>query len=183
MAFKNKEERNTYERARRANNPEAARKAREAARRSDAKHRNKRIASQKLSRELDPERHKAYTFKAELKRYGTTVAWYRNKLIEQKGTCILCEHLNHSCGTIQRLSVDHDHNCCDTHATSCGECLRGLLCETCNLRLSYLEQTVKDFPEPRQENCEVDFRNMIQEGSWTKQALRYLKKYQTAVRL
>ena len=167
MAFKSKEERNAYERNRRATNLEAARKAREAARRSDAKQIDKRIASQKLSRETDPYRHRAYTFKAELKRYGTTIEWYRKHLIEQLGTCALCHHLNKSKGVLQRLSVDHNHECCDTHATSCGECLRGLLCEDCNLKLSYLEAVLKEGTL------------VPKEGTWTSLALQYLTQYAT----
>ena len=35
-----------------------------------------------------------------------------------------------------RLSVDHDHNCCEE---GCGKCIRGLLCGWCNRRLAVLE--------------------------------------------
>lgn len=35
------------------------------------------------------------------------------------------------CGSIEPLVIDHDHRCCPP-ATSCANCRRGLLCNTCN---------------------------------------------------
>lgn len=53
------------------------------------------------------------------------------KIVEQQQNCCAI------CGDpppYQRLVVDHDHSCC-VRATSCGECLRGLLCPRCNAGL------------------------------------------------
>jgi len=119
--------------------------------------------------------HRAYELLREMKKYGTTVEWYRDKLIEQLGLCNLCQHLNRTQGTIQRLTVDHSHDCCNMRTKSCGKCLRGLLCSKCNLRLAYLEQTIADLRNP--ETGEVDLRNALQPDSWTRRAMQYLKKY------
>lgn len=37
----------------------------------------------------------------------------------------------HICGTHDRLHVDHDHTCCPGQ-TTCGKCVRGILCEKHN---------------------------------------------------
>lgn len=53
--------------------------------------------------------------------------------------------MNPGCGTRENLHVDHDHSCCDysfdtKHKVSCGKCVRGLLCRTCNLGLGYMQE-------------------------------------------
>lgn len=102
----------------------------------------------------------------DMKKYGTTVAWYRDRLIEQNGVCAICKHLSHHHGTIQRLQVDHNHDCCDLKTKSCGTCLRGLLCADCNMLLGYAERFMKEATTlvPKWD-------------TWLENAILYLRKY------
>jgi hypothetical protein len=90
--------------------------------------------------------------------------FYKDKLEAQNGGCALC----FSVSTGRRLSIDHDHSCCGFRF-SCGRCLRGLLCQTCNLRLGFLESVLLKeatlVPNP---------------DSWTARALSYLASYEKA---
>lgn len=63
--------------------------------------------------------------------FGITNHDYKVMLAAQDGTCAICDR---SCKTGRRLSVDHDHACCPGRK-SCGDCVRGLLCYTCNAYL------------------------------------------------
>jgi hypothetical protein len=68
-------------------------------------------------------------------KYGRDAeAHYETQAKRQKGKCAVC---------IKRMSKpmrDHAHTCCPGFR-SCGRCLRGLLCLSCNFRVSHeLEQ-------------------------------------------
>lgn len=59
--------------------------------------------------------------------YGIEPGDYDRMLAEQGGRCAICLRKPGK----KRLAVDHDHKCC-SGPTSCGECVRGLLCTRCN---------------------------------------------------
>ncbi|WP_350310807.1 endonuclease VII domain-containing protein [Pseudarthrobacter defluvii] len=70
------------------------------------------------------------------RKYNLPPEEYRRMLEEQGGAC-------GSCGKVpenRRLVVDHDHSCCPTK-TSCGDCIRGLLCDDCNWGIGRLGDT------------------------------------------
>jgi hypothetical protein len=45
------------------------------------------------------------------------------------------------------LQVDHDHNCCNK-STTCGKCVRGVICNKCNAAVDKLENSLlrSDYP-------------------------------------
>jgi len=61
--------------------------------------------------------------------YGMTADEYAAKLREQGGVCAVCGKTPEENGG--HLAVDHNHSCCPGER-SCGKCVRGLLCGTCN---------------------------------------------------
>lgn len=71
-------------------------------------------------------------------RFGMTLEQYQERLEAQGGVCALCARAEVAVtrdGKPRALSVDHDHSCCPDRGRSCGRCVRGLLCHSCNLSL------------------------------------------------
>ena len=58
-------------------------------------------------------------------------------LAAQKNACGMC-HEPFAEGS--PICVDHDHTCCPGEKMSCGKCLRGLLCRSCNTALGHIER-------------------------------------------
>jgi hypothetical protein len=74
-------------------------------------------------------RHGGYVQKT----YGLGEYDYGTMYEAQNGVCYICQRAN---GATRKLSVDHDHKCC-SGPTSCGACVRGLLCRPCNDMLGH----------------------------------------------
>jgi hypothetical protein len=70
--------------------------------------------------------------------YSITAEDYANLLAAQGGCCAICGRPMRQ----KRFSVDHDHSCCNG-PTSCGKCVRGLICSVDNKYLGY----IRDNPE------------------------------------
>jgi hypothetical protein len=79
-------------------------------------------------------------FNWKLRRYfNITREQYDRMLEAQGGICAICrrpERRN------WRLAVDHDRKCC-SGSSSCGACVRGLLCLTCNTALGSIEEDLE----------------------------------------
>lgn len=58
-------------------------------------------------------------------RHGLTKSQYETMIMDQKGICAIA-----SCVNAAEV-IDHDHDCCPGKY-SCGNCVKGLLCQGCN---------------------------------------------------
>lgn len=74
--------------------------------------------------QADPELHR---WAGIHKKYKLTKQLYLDMLEQQGGVCAICKNPPKK----NWLAVDHDHNCCPG-INSCGKCVRGLLCSSCN---------------------------------------------------
>lgn len=95
-------------------------------------------------RERNPEYHKRYMSsynkthgrRNTLKyRYGITEEDVLARLVEQNG-CAIC-HIENA----KKWCVDHDHGCCPTTRKTCGKCVRGILCDPCNVGIAKLKDS------------------------------------------
>ena len=80
-------------------------------------------------------------YKSYLKnRYSITLEELVSMYESQGGGCSICNkglpHPADEYGDRWQSNIDHDHACCPTD-TSCGKCIRGLLCRDCNLMLGH----------------------------------------------
>jgi hypothetical protein len=75
--------------------------------------------------------------------YNITIEDYARMLDAQNRLCATCEAPEPNTGRLKRFCVDHDHSCCAGNK-SCGKCIRGLICNSCNRALGLVRdnQTV-----------------------------------------
>lgn len=89
------------------------------------------LGKAKAWRDANPETIALSRKRSHLKRrYGMTVERFDE--LAANG-CHLCNRVVELDG-FKRIGVDHDHRCCPG-PVSCGSCLRGLLCWSCNLHM------------------------------------------------
>ena len=62
-------------------------------------------------------------------KHGLTPGIAADILARQQGSCVVCSR-----DLGGGFHIDHDHQCCPG-ATSCGQCVRGLLCGGCNYKI------------------------------------------------
>jgi hypothetical protein len=71
------------------------------------------------------------------RRHGMSRLAYESMVREQDGRCRGCGNAFQG----DRWNIDHDHTCCPG-STSCGECVRGLICSACNWALGHAGDSV-----------------------------------------
>jgi hypothetical protein len=124
-----------YMRAWRSANPEKTRKA--GRRNMEAKR-----ARDRLRWAEDEDYRKRKYMQRRLSRYGLTPEQYASLLAAQGGLCAICRTATP--GAMGEWKIDHDHSCCPGRSKkSCGDCVRELLCNNCNVGIGML----KDSPE------------------------------------
>ncbi len=72
-----------------------------------------------------------------LKRYHLTQPEFARLMEVQGYSCGMCHE---QFGEGQPIFIDHDHACCPDEKRSCGKCIRGLLCLSCNTALGVIER-------------------------------------------
>lgn len=73
--------------------------------------------------------------KATLRKFGLTIDSFAALLESQGGRCGICP-TDDPGGRHGTWHVDHDRRCCP-RSGSCGRCVRGLLCQNCNLMIGH----------------------------------------------
>lgn len=83
----------------------------------------------------DPERYKEKSRNQKsYKRHGITEDQYNQLISLHNGMC-------HLCLSRPATVIDHDHNCCNHR--SCGKCVRGVLCTSCNTAIGMLKENLE----------------------------------------
>jgi hypothetical protein len=72
-----------------------------------------------------------YRLRARTNIKGISMARHAEMFEAQGGACAICGRLE---TPDHVLRIDHDHQCCPREK-SCGECVRGLICDPCNVGL------------------------------------------------
>jgi Recombination endonuclease VII len=111
--------------------PCKTREAMEAARRRSAA----RVAVN--GRHVDPAAKRRENQAYRLVRYGLTREQFERLLEIQEYACAMCRTPFEE---DQPIFIDHDHSCCQDEKSSCGNCIRGLLCLSCNTTLGLIER-------------------------------------------
>ena len=91
----------------------------------------------KRVRVVTPEARARWARKHRLSRYGLTQEDFE-RLLEAQGYA--CAMGGEPFTENSLICIDHDRSCCPDEKSSCGKCVRGLLCTSCNTALGIIER-------------------------------------------
>lgn len=74
---------------------------------------------------------------ARFRQYKVTPEKLKDLFALQGNACAICKK---NMSIDSRFTIDHDHSCCSGIVT-CGKCVRGILCDKCNLGLGSFEDS------------------------------------------
>ena len=81
------------------------------------------------------------------RQYGITEEEYNAILKAQNYCCRICNKTVEENG--KALAIDHDHKCCPGRK-ACGECIRGLLCNSCNWIIGAMNDNPDNFDRAKE---------------------------------
>jgi hypothetical protein len=94
-------------------------------------------ACQQQDYRADPSEMRVRSYRSHVKRtFGLSPEDLHAMIIAQSGRCAACND------PMLVVHIDHDHGCCPGK-DSCGRCIRGLLCNSCNCGLGFLRDDVQ----------------------------------------
>ena len=98
--------------------------------------RNEDYESRRKPRTVTTEQRYAWKM---VRAYSITIE-DRDAMADRQGhRCALCNTPEAD----RRLHLDHDHACCPASGTSCGKCIRGLICRACNNALGLIGDDIE----------------------------------------
>lgn len=92
---------------------------------------------QNRRRREDPERKQQIRYQAIKRSYNISSEEYEEMKQQQNYLCLICKHAPE-----EEFSIDHDHSCCPERSRSCGNCIRGLLCNSCNQVIGFFKDDI-----------------------------------------
>jgi hypothetical protein len=123
-----------------------------------AANREKVRATSRASWARNRETHIAAKYAEFPRQHGMSPDAYALLLAAQGGVCAAAD-CREKPKPERRLTTDHDHQCCPGRF-SCGRCVRGLLCQACNMRAGL----AGDHPEPARQRGYAGLAEYLADG-------------------
>lgn len=105
--------------------------------RNEAGHKGK--CETRASRDRRKARWRSYMVDRRFAKYGMTRESFMKLLESQGSSCAYCgTDLVVEGRKVNSAFIDHDHGCCPNKDSTCGYCVRGILCPKCNTAMGVL---------------------------------------------